>query len=120
MNKKNITKEFDKITDFWSPSIVAEVNDSYMKVAKISGDLVWHTHENEDELFIVIKGTMIIEYKDSEVLLEEGDFHVVKKGIAHFPKTTEECWVVLFENKTTLHTGEVVQNYTKSVDEQLK
>ena len=91
-----------------------------MKLAKINGDLVWHTHENEDELFLVVKGSMTIEYRDREVFLKQNDFHVVKKGVAHFPKTTEECWVLLFENKTTLHTGEVVEDYTKSIDDQLE
>lgn len=118
--KKNINDEFNKIQKLWSPSIVAEVNDSYVKFAKIDGDLVWHTHEHEDEMFLIIKGSVTIKYKDSEVFLQEGDFHVVKKGLSHFPITTEECWVMLIESKSTLHTGEVENEYTKSIENQLK
>ena len=118
--KKNISKEFEKINELWSPSIVAEVNDSYVKLAKIDGDLVWHTHEFEDELFLIIKGSMTIKYKDHDVYLTEGDFHVVSKGLSHYPETKEECWVLLVENKSTLHTGEVEASYTKSITEQLK
>ncbi len=118
--KKNINIEFEKMKELWSPTIIAEVNDSYVKLAKIDGDLVWHTHENEDELFLIIKGSMTIKYKDHEVYLTEGDVHVVKKGLAHFPETKEECWVLLVENKSTLHTGEVDAGYTKSIEDQLK
>jgi len=118
--KKNIKSEFEKITEMWSPRIIAGVNDSYVKLAKIDGDLVWHTHEKEDELFLVIKGSMIIKYKDHEVVLNEGDFHVVKKGLPHFPETNEECWVLLVESKSTLHTGEIKSDYTKSIEDQLK
>jgi len=118
--KKNINNEFEKIDELWAPRIIAEVNDSYVKLAKIDGDLVWHTHENEDELFLIIKGSMTIKYKEYDVFLTEGDFHVVKKGISHFPETNEECWVLLVENKSTLHTGEVEADYTKSIEEQLK
>ena len=118
--KKNINTVFAKIDKLWSPKIIAEVNDSYVKLAKIDGDLVWHTHEFEDELFLIIKGSMTIKYKEHEVFLTEGDIHVVKKGIPHFPETKEECWVLLVENKSTLHTGEVEAGYTKSIAEQLK
>jgi mannose-6-phosphate isomerase-like protein (cupin superfamily) len=117
---KNIKTEFKKITELWSPKIIAEVSDSYIKLAKIDGDLVWHTHENEDELFLVIKGSMTIKYRDRKVLLNEGDLHIVKKGESHFPETTEECWVLLVENKSTLHTGEVNEIFTKSIEAQLK
>ncbi len=118
--KKNITSEYKKIKDLWSPTIIADVNDSYVKIAKIKGDLVWHTHELEDEFFLIIKGSMTMIYKDHEVILNEGDFHVVKKGLAHFPESKEECWVLLVENKSTLHTGEVKADYTKSIEEQQK
>jgi mannose-6-phosphate isomerase-like protein (cupin superfamily) len=117
--KKNLTSEFEKIKEFWSPSIIAQVNNSYVKLAKLKGNLVWHTHEEEDELFLIIKGTMTMQYKDKKVTLKEGDCHVVPKGEAHFPETKEECWVLLVEDKSTMHTGEVVGDFTKSIENQL-
>ena len=117
--KKNIYSEFERIKKHWSPSIIAEVNDVYVKLAKLKGDLVWHTHENEDELFLIVKGSMIIRYEHKEVLLNEGDIHVVPRGVPHFPVADNECHVLLIENKSTLHTGSINVEYTKTIEEQL-
>ena len=118
--KKNILNEFDQISELWSPRIIADVNDVYVKLAKIKGDFDTHTHEHEDELFYIVKGQMKLIYDDGVVELNEGDIHVVMKGKAHKPVTTEECWVLLVENKSTKHTGEIVNQYTKTIDEQLQ
>ena len=118
--KKNLLKEFDEITELWSPRIISEVNDVHVKLAKIKGDFDRHTHEDEDELFYIVKGNMSLIYDDDVIELNEGDIHVVKKGHPHKPVTKEECWVLLVENKSTKHTGEIVNQYTKTIKEQLK
>lgn len=117
---KNIMKEFDAIEEYWSPKIIADINDSYVKIAKVKGEFVWHDHEKEDELFHVLKGTLIIKYEASEVVLNENDMHVVPKGVKHFPMAKEETWIMLIEKKTTAHTGDVVSPLTKSLDVQNK
>lgn len=116
--KKNVLEEFGKIDQLWSPKIIAEVNDVFVKLAKINGVFDRHTHMNEDELFYIIKGSMKMIYDDQVIELDEGDMHVVKSGVPHKPETTSECWVLLIENKTTKHTGEIVNQYTKTIDQQ--
>lgn len=115
----NLIAELDKVTDYWSPRVVARVNDQYVKVAKLKGELTWHKHDNEDELFHILKGRLVIEYEDEAVSLEEGDIHVVPKGVMHNPVAEEECWIALVETVTTQHTGDVVMEKTRSIDEQL-
>jgi mannose-6-phosphate isomerase-like protein (cupin superfamily) len=95
------------------------VNDQYVKVAKLKGDLTWHKHDQEDELFYILKGDLVIEYQDRKVHLREGDFHVVPKGVMHNPVCDEECWVALVETVTTRHTGDVVIDKTKRIEDQL-
>ena len=115
----NLDKEFALITDFWSPRVVADVNDQCVKLAKLKGEFVWHDHENEDELFFVVKGSLTIRYRDrDDVVLGAGDMHVVPKGIEHNPIAAEECWVMLFEPAETKHTGDVVVEGTKSAAQQ--
>lgn len=123
MNPNSITNyksAFDSLTEFWSPRVVAEVNDSYVKIAKLKGTLAWHNHEEEDELFLIAKGEMKIEFEDRLVALKEGDIYVVPKGEMHNPIAEEECHVILFEKKTTKHTGNLVTEKTKSVEAQLR
>jgi len=115
----NLLAQFNDITEYWSPKVIASVNDQYVKIAKLKGSFVWHDHEIEDEMFYIVKGSLVIKYKDNEVLLNEGDFHVVPKGIQHFPVADEECWVMLIEQKSTKHTGDVVTEQTKSIENQL-
>jgi mannose-6-phosphate isomerase-like protein (cupin superfamily) len=108
------------LTEFWSPRVVAEVDDAYIKVAKVHGALAWHSHDNEDELFLILKGHLRIEMEDGAVELDEGQMYVVPKGVRHNPVAEEECHIMLIERKTTLHTGSVVTEKTRSLDEQLR
>ena len=108
------------LTEFWSPRVVAELDDSYVKVAKVKGSLAWHSHENEDELFYILKGRLRIEMESGSVELNEGDSFVVPKGVRHNPVAEEECHIMLIERKTTLHTGNEVTAKTRSLEEQLR
>jgi mannose-6-phosphate isomerase-like protein (cupin superfamily) len=115
----NIDDTFKGITEHWSPKIVSKVNDQYMKVAKTKGEFVWHKHDNEDELFYIIKGELLMEYEDKSVLLKVGDVHVVPRGVMHNPKADKECWIMLIETVSTTHTGDTISSKTKSIEEQL-
>lgn len=115
----NLLEELNHVTEYWSPRIVARVNDQYVKVAKLKGTLVWHKHDNEDELFQIVKGELIIEYENERVHLKEGDIHVVPAGSMHNPVAGDECWIVLIEPVTTKHTGDVIVEQTKSLDDQI-
>jgi len=108
------------LTEHWSPRVVAELDDSYVKVAKVQGTLAWHSHENEDELFYILEGSLTIELQDKTVVLYEGDAFVVPKGVRHNPIAEHECHVMLIERKTTLHTGTEVTAKTRSLAEQLR
>ncbi|MEO8161149.1 MAG: cupin domain-containing protein [Arenimonas sp.] len=107
------------LADYWSPRVVCELDDSYLKVAKVLGTFGWHAHDNEDELFFILKGQLRIEMEGSFVELSEGDTFVVPKGARHNPIAAEECHIMLIERKTTLHTGSVVNDKTRSISEQL-
>lgn len=108
------------LTEHWSPRVVGEVDDAYIKVAKLRGSLTWHSHDNEDEMFLVLKGHLRIELEDSVVELDEGDMFIVPKGVRHNPVADEECQIMLIERKTTAHTGTVVTEKTRSLAEQLR
>ena len=108
------------LTELWSPRVVGEVDESYVKVAKVQGSLVWHSHEAEDELFLVLKGHLRIELEDRSVDLDEGELFVVPKGVRHNPVAEEECHLLLIERKSTLHTGAEDTQLTRSVAEQLR
>jgi len=108
-----------QMTEHWFPKFIAEVEDSYVKVAKIKGTLSWHSHEEEDELFLILRGAMRLEFRDGHVNLEEGDVYVVPKGVEHNPVAEEECLILLIEKKTTLHTGETATEKTRSISDQL-
>jgi mannose-6-phosphate isomerase-like protein (cupin superfamily) len=116
----NIESRFDEVTEYWSPKIIARVNDQYVKIAKLKGEFVWHAHEEEDELFLVIRGRLRIQLEDGDVHLDPGQFVVVPRGVRHNPVAAEECWVMLVETVSTKHTGEVVTSRTRSIDEQLR
>ena len=110
----------DALTDYWSPRIVAQVNDQYIKVARLRGSFVWHAHEDEDELFYVLRGHLRIAYQDRpEVELSEGSIHVVPRGVQHNPVAAEECWIVLIEPVTTRHTGATESPLSKTIAQQL-
>lgn len=108
------------LTELWSPRVIAEVDDSYVKVAKVHGSLDWHSHDDEDELFLVLKGKLRIEMEAGDVELGEGDVYVVPKGVRHHPVAEEECHLMLFERKSTLHTGSETTEHTRSIEEQLR
>jgi quercetin dioxygenase-like cupin family protein len=118
--KQNLSYLFSGITEYFSPKIIAEVNDVYIKLAKVKGqDVPWHSHQNEDELFYVIKGILILEFrKTDDIRLEAGELFTVEAGVEHRAYSKEECWLMLIENKSTRHTGDVKSAITKSIDEQ--
>ena len=118
----NLKNRFKNITAYFSPQIIGEVNNVYVKLAIIKGDKVpWHNHINEDEAFYVIEGNLLFEIEGKEdFVMNEGDFYIVKKGINHRVSSTEVCKIMLIENKTTAHTGTVESEITKSVEQQLK
>jgi len=107
MEVVNLNEKLAKVKEPWSPKIVGEVNDSYVKIVKFTGEFVWHHHENEDELFLVIKGRLRMKFRDREVTVTPGEFVIVPKGVEHMPVADEEVQVVLIEPKTTLNTGNV-------------
>ena len=104
----------------WSPRVIAEVDDVYVKVAKVQGQLAWHSHENEDEFFLVLKGHLRIELDEGAVELREGESFVVPKGKRHNPVADAECHILLIERKSTLHTGDTVTDRTRSIADQLR
>lgn len=108
------------LTEFWSPRVIGEVDDAYLKVAKVQGSLVWHSHEAEDEMFLVLKGHLRIELEAGAVELDEGELFIVPKGVRHNPVAERECHLLLIERKSTLHTGGVVTEKTRTLAEQLR
>jgi mannose-6-phosphate isomerase-like protein (cupin superfamily) len=108
------------LPDLWSPRVIGEVDDAYVKVAKVHGELAWHAHDDEDEAFYVLEGRLRIEMEDRTVELGEGDLFVVPKGVRHNPVADEECLLLLVERKTTRHTGDVVTERTRSIEDQLR
>ena len=119
MTAVNLLKELERVDEYWSPRVVGQVNDQFVKVAKLKGTFTWHKHDDEDELFYVLRGQLTIEYENNRVVLNEGDIHVVPKGSMHNPVAEEECWIALIETVSTKHTGDVVTEQTKSVEQQL-
>jgi len=117
----NLKQKFDDVDEYFSPKIIGEVNDVYVKTAKIKGeDIPWHSHTNEDELFYIVEGSLLFEIKGEESFtMNEGDLFIVKKGVEHRVSSDEECKILLIENKTTAHTGEVKSEITKSIEQQL-
>lgn len=107
------------LTEYWSPRVIGEVDDAYVKVAKVLGTFGWHCHDDEDELFLVLSGQLRIEMEAGAVELSEGDMFVVPRGTQHNPVAREECCLMLIERKSTLHTGNTVTEKTRSIAEQL-
>jgi len=116
----NLKDAFVSLDNYFSPKIIGEVNDQYIKVVKIKGQEVpWHNHENEDELFYVIKGALLMEIENKDTfIMKKGDLYVVKKGTNHRVSSENECLVMLIESKTTEHTGKVKSEITKTIEEQ--
>ncbi|WP_121357179.1 cupin domain-containing protein [Flavisolibacter nicotianae] len=114
MDKVNLLQKFALISENWSPKIVGELNGQQVKLAKLKGEFVWHQHTDEDEAFFVLKGSFRMELRDKSIELAEGDMLVVPRGVEHKPVADEEVWVMLFEPASTLNTGNVLNEQTKS------
>ena len=112
MEKVNLKQKLSQFVDHWSPKIVGELNGQYVKLVKFQGEFVWHHHEHEDEMFLVVRGRFRMEYRDRHVWLEEGEFLIVPRGVEHRPVAEAEAHVLLFEPATTLNTGNVVNERT--------
>ncbi len=112
VNKVNLLEKFGLFDERFHPKIVGDLNDHQVKVVKLLGDFVWHHHENEDELFLVVKGRMRMGLRDGDIELSEGELFIVPKGVEHKPSSDEECWIVLIEPGSTLNTGNVVGEQT--------
>ena len=113
IEKVNLSKKFDLFGEHWSPKIAGEVNDAYVKLVKFRGEFVWHKHDAEDEMFFVVKGEITIKLRDGDVRLGEGEFAIIPRGVEHKPFAEEEAHVLLFEPKTVLNTGDVVNELTR-------
>ncbi|WP_153798726.1 cupin domain-containing protein [Foetidibacter luteolus] len=113
MNKVNLAEKFSLVKDYWSPAIAGELNGQQVKLVKFKGPFTWHHHENEDELFYVVKGSFIMEFRERNVQVNEGEFIIVPHGVEHRPNAPEEVWVMLFEPASTLNTGNQQNEFTK-------
>src|SRR5829696_7002194 len=104
MEKVNLLKKFELFSEHWSPKIAGELNGQQVKLSKFQGEFIWHKHDNEDELFLVVKGSFRMELRDGNIELNEGEFLIVPKGVEHKPVAEKEVWVLLFEPASTLNT----------------
>ena len=112
MKAIDLADKLSQFDEYWSPRIIGEVNDSYVKLAKLNGEFVWHSHEQEDELFLVVKGSLTIRFGDGDVRLEEGQMIIVEKGVEHQPVAESEAHVLIVEPRSTVNTGNVVEERT--------
>ena len=120
MDKTNTPLQVaESLSEYWFPSVISQVDNHYVKVAKLKGSFVWHKHEQQDELFLILKGSLAMEYEDKTIELQTGDLHVVPKDTMHNPVAHEECLVMLIEDKGTAHTGDSENSVGRSIDEQL-
>jgi len=117
IEKANLAEKFSRFQDQWKPKIAGELNEQYIKLVKVQGEFVWHRHETEDELFLVVKGTLLIKLRDQDIHLEAGEFVVIPRGVEHLPVANEEAQVLLLEPKTTLNTGDVQNERTVTTEE---
>ena len=112
MKTVNLNEKFRNFSDHWSPKIIGEVNDCQVKAVKLKGEFIWHHHEAEDELFLVVKGILRMRFRDHEAIIQEGEFIVVPRGVEHCPVADEEVQIVLIEPKSTLNTGNITNERT--------
>lgn len=115
IERVSLTEKLATFQDHWSPKIVCELNDSFVKLVKLKGEFIWHHHDAEDELFLVVKGSLLMKLQDRDIRVEEGEFVIIPRGVEHLPVAEEEVHVLLLEPKSTLNTGNVVNDRT--VDE---
>lgn len=113
MHTINLIEKFNLFTDHWSPKVVGELNGQQVKLVKFKGPFTWHHHDNEDELFYVVKGGFTMEFRDKSIKINQGEFIIVPKGVEHRPNADEEVWVMLFEPAATLNTGNTENEFTK-------
>jgi len=113
MEKVNLADKLARFSEHWSPKIVGELNGQHVKAVKVKGEFVWHHHENEDEMFLIVKGQLVMKLRDRDVILNEGEFFIVPKGVEHKPVAPEEVHIVLLEPKSTLNTGNVRNEITR-------
>lgn len=118
-DKINLFDKFGQFNEYWSPKIIGDINDSCMKIAKLKGEFLWHTHDNEDEMFYVFKGELTIKLRDGDVLLQVGECIIIPKGAEHMPVAKEEAWVMMVEPKGTLNTGNVISERTVETPEKI-
>ena len=107
MEAVNLNEKLSHVHEHWSPTIVGELNDTYVKVVKFTGEFVWHHHDDEDEMFLVVTGKLRMRFRDREEIVRPGEFIIVPKGVEHLPVADEEVHIVLLEPKTTLNTGNI-------------
>jgi mannose-6-phosphate isomerase-like protein (cupin superfamily) len=119
MHGVNLAEKFRLFDDYWSPKVVGELNDHHVKLVKLKGEFVWHHHDAEDELFLVVKGRLLLKLRDRDVWLEAGEFAIVPRGVEHLPVAPEEAQVLLIEPQSTLNTGNVRNERTVSELERL-
>jgi mannose-6-phosphate isomerase-like protein (cupin superfamily) len=119
IEKVNLAAKLALFSDHFSPKVVGELNDSHVKLVKVLGEFVWHRHEKEDELFLVLEGRLTICLREGNVILDPGEFVVIPKGVEHKPVAAEEAHVLLLEPKTTLNTGDVVNERTVAAPERI-
>lgn len=119
MQKVNLNQKFASFSDAWNPRIVGEFNDCYVKVVKFQGEFAWHSHDVEDELFLVTRGKLRMQLRDGDVIVEPGEFIIVPHGVEHCPVTKDDCDVVLIEPKSTLNTGNVQNERTRKTLERI-
>ena len=112
MDKINLEEKFQLFHEYWSPKIIGELNESYVKIAKLKGEFTWHTHFNEDEMFYVVNGMLTIKFRDKDIFLKEGETIIIHKGVEHKPVADNEVHVLLIEPKSTLNTGNVRNSKT--------
>ena len=113
MSKVNLENAFASFSAHWEPHVAGDINDMQLKLVKFQGEFVWHHHDNEDELFLVHRGQFIMRFRDRDVTLGPGEFLIVPRGVEHCPYAPEECEVLLLEPKTTLNTGNVINERTR-------
>lgn len=110
LKKVNIAEKLGQFNEHWSPKIVGEINESVVKLVKLHGEFVWHKHDHEDEMFLIIKGRLLIKFRDQDMWLDEGEFVIIPHGVEHCPVAEEEVHIMLFEPKGTLNTGDAAPN----------
>jgi len=119
MNTINLKEKFSRFSDYCNPRILGEVNDCHIKAVKLKDEFIWHHHESEDELFLVIKGTLRMKFRDHEAVVREGEIVIVPRGVEHCPVADEEVHIVLIEPKSTLNTGNITNERTVAQLEQI-